>query len=403
LRLNAASLRSGIAGLRDQMIDTNDATEVLAAGGLAHANEINQELAGKVQLLQARLHDLQPEIDSVTAKHRDEGAAARETAGSLDRYTAATEAGTNASSALATLTDDAKKALNDLQSALLQAAGGNIAYQQSIISRDEAQQRSNDSSFEAFGAQLRYNQAVIDFGPDSEQARVAQGELTQAQRDNTSAQLELQQANLNVGQSTIALKDNEQQLLDAITGGKGTKDDQLAALDAEIAKLKGLQGDYPATASSLDPYLAQLDVLRAKIEGTPTGVQPPTIFPIEIAASFTGSNTLSALAALGGGDALVPLANFLNSLPKTAVGGVFTSPQARMFAEAGPEAVLPLNDPRRSWEIIQQTGLVAAAPAAAGSSLAGTTINYHGPLDDPVARTRGILADLRSVGRLATL
>lgn len=48
----------------------------------------------------------------------------------------------------------------------------------------------------------------------------------------------------------------------------------------------------------------------------------------------------------------------ITGLPRFATGGIFNRPQIGLFAEDGPEAILPLNDPRRSFEILGESGLL---------------------------------------------
>lgn len=83
-----------------------------------------------------------------------------------------------------------------------------------------------------------------------------------------------------------------------------------------------------------------------------------------------------------------------------ATGGIFNTPEVRLFAEAGPEAVLPLSDPKRSWDLINQSGLmrtlsdntsaVARVASAGVAAPASTThqvihqdnsVNIHGVPD----------------------
>ena len=41
-----------------------------------------------------------------------------------------------------------------------------------------------------------------------------------------------------------------------------------------------------------------------------------------------------------------------------AAGGIISHPEIAMIGEAGPEAILPLNNPRRSFEILGESGLL---------------------------------------------
>ena len=68
-------------------------------------------------------------------------------------------------------------------------------------------------------------------------------------------------------------------------------------------------------------------------------------------------------------------------LPETAEGGIFSGAQARVIGEAGPEAVIPLNNPRRAQQIMNEAGLVNAMAVRGGG---GTTHNVHLNVSVPV-------------------
>jgi hypothetical protein len=90
-----------------------------------------------------------------------------------------------------------------------------------------------------------------------------------------------------------------------------------------------------------------------------------------VVASSSAAATGAALAGVTGVPPSTSTGNaaldaFLGSLPKTAVGGIFDKPEARTIAEAGPEAVIPLNDPGRAWDLIRQSGLLNSMPMSSG-------------------------------------
>lgn len=394
-----ASRRAALATKLHQFDDDLERRGIESANAVKdNTDAIISSLPDKAGVLFLKLRqeydDLGVAQDRAAPKHKElvdqqklEEEQAKRTASSLDTYAASTDAGTNASSALANLTDEAKKALSDLQSALIQAAGGQIAYQQSLIARDEAQQRANDADFAAFGAQLRYNDAVNQFGADSPQAVAAQDALTQAMRDNRSAQLDLQQSSLNVAQSAIALTDNEQKLLDSVGG-------TTEGIDAQIAKLDLQKKASPEAADALFPLILQLIALKAKIEEVPTGPQPPTTFSVDVQWANATSAAI-ALAALGGGANINPnttgnaaLDNLLGIKPPGAASGaIFDMPRSGGLAVLhGEEAVLPLNDPTRSWDLIAEAGLFDAMPTPKGAE-GGEVNHWHVtvPTDDPLA------------------
>jgi phage-related protein len=91
----------------------------------------------------------------------------------------------------------------------------------------------------------------------------------------------------------------------------------------------------------------------------------------------------NALSSLSGGAINVDIPN----LPRTAVGGVFSGAQARLIAEAGPEAVVPLNRPLslvdpsvRGLSAIAQ-GLAAPGVAGGGNVVEAGAIVIQGSMD----------------------
>jgi hypothetical protein len=65
------------------------------------------------------------------------------------------------------------------------------------------------------------------------------------------------------------------------------------------------------------------------------------------------------------------------ALPGFAVGGIVTRPTVAQVGEAGPEAIIPLNNPSRARQVMEDAGLVSIA-AGMGSSDGATVIVYLG-------------------------
>jgi len=71
--------------------------------------------------------------------------------------------------------------------------------------------------------------------------------------------------------------------------------------------------------------------------------------------------------------------NAPGGVKKYAQGGVFTSPTFGLFAEAGPEAIVPLRDRRRAMEVMREAGLLGqptSSPTYAGGEAGWVTNNY---------------------------
>jgi hypothetical protein len=114
-------------------------------------------------------------------------------------------------------------------------------------------------------------------------------------------------------------------------------------------------------------------------------VVAPVNDPARSADLLYRSGLLAKIAGLSGGDvsnrkALAGALAEIGALKKKAEGGIVYSPV--IAGEAGPEAILPLNDPKRFWDVLGQAlgraGIVGAAPSAAPTSNVSTTYNIHG-------------------------
>lgn len=96
----------------------------------------------------------------------------------------------------------------------------------------------------------------------------------------------------------------------------------------------------------------------------------------------------SAGISIGLGALFGPIGAIVGQIvDKHAAGGVFTQPHLGVVAEAGPEAIIPLNNRARAQQVMYEAGLAGpAAPAA------GTVVNISGVASDPQTLGR-IVAD----------
>lgn len=77
-----------------------------------------------------------------------------------------------------------------------------------------------------------------------------------------------------------------------------------------------------------------------------------------------------------------------------AEGGIVRKPTPAVIGESGPEAVIPLDDPRRAAQLLTKAGLTGPAAAGDGAALAaGVTYqaNFYGPVGRPRDARRTVI------------
>jgi hypothetical protein len=252
-------------------------------------------------------------------------------------------------------------------------------------------------------AQITYNDAVQKYGVNSAQAGDAQIKLATAQFAVVSA-AQTQDQIFN------ELKSN-------IDAGK-------ASVSDEIAKLKDLEAANPSLAASFDPVIFRLLGLQQQLDNTGNKKPKPTV-DLEV-SGFNAKHSLvrSALDILNGSfvqpkvgldtsifDSAISnvaqrLANVTagfgsapSKAPKHAAGGVFTQPHIGWVADAGAEAVIPLSNPSRAAEVMQQAGLTGGGGGGTqiSVSVAGSVMSERDLVD---VIHEGLLAKARRGGSL---
>jgi len=190
----------------------------------------------------------------------------------------------------------------DVQAAVIKSLGGSLGYQQSLIDQQKAQ--------------TAYNDAVAQFGRESDQAKEAEIRLQQAHIATASAIFTLEGANQNL---------------------EATYRGNIAAVDEEIARLKFLAGQSQNNAAALQPLIDKLNEYRNGIDSVPD--YKTTVLDLQTTLSGININGLTQTPPSfpggfdGNPDTPYPLAS----------GGIVLGPTRALIGEAGPEAVIPLS------------------------------------------------------------
>lgn len=82
----------------------------------------------------------------------------------------------------------------------------------------------------------------------------------------------------------------------------------------------------------------------------------------------------------------------LPRIPMLARGAVVDSPTLALVGEAGPEAVIPLNNPKRAQELAQQSGLLSMLRGVGGKSVP-TVVVYLDPSGTLIPITKTVVMD----------
>lgn len=244
-------------------------------------------------------------------------------------------------------------ALSDLQSVVLAASGGQIGYQQSIINVQKAQTDLND--------------AIAQYGPDSDQARDAQLNLASAQNQAAGATLSLDQA-----QSALQAKYKD-----------------TSSVDAAIAQLQQQQQEYPATADSLNPLIFQLLTLKAKYDDSKNlEIQANADQALGVIANLLDQLALvraSVEQAFGFQSGTVNLPAGIAAPKHSAAGNLLKAGEPSIVGEEGWELFIP-DTPGHVIPHDQSITMAHARPVgsdASGQSLFRDLI-VQAPTDDPV-------------------
>lgn len=360
------------------------------------------KVKGIVSAAQA-YQDLGTQLDKLGPAYKKSVAAQKETSGSLATYAASIARGGDATAAFAALTDTAKKAVTDFESTLLAGAGGEIGYQQSLLNIEQANNNVTKSTTDVETAQADLDKAIREHGPNSQEAAAAQQNLTDKQLAGRDAVLSLKSAQFQSAAAVAKLDEDTRNLIDSIHNGT-------ISYDAQRAKLLEQIQLHPENAAGIQLEIDKLDAAKRAADLIPPDVTTTVHVDVDIQRFLSKLDALRPnLEKIGLSQGAIDLLTFAD-VPRTAVGGIFSTPQVRLFGEAGPEAVLPLSDPRRAFEILAQSGLfdhasvAMPAPSSPPAQPAGPLIgeaHFHAPTEDPVRLAFDTARSLRAAQFLA--
>lgn len=293
---------------------------------------------------------------------------------------------------LASGTKDAGKAAKDTAGEIHHLDFSADLAAKSIASLRTEEERLANKAFDVRDATRAFESAQLDVANATVAVTQAEKDLAtaraggnaatiaQAERDLAKALIDTSQSTDDAARATQDLAAKQIGATDVVDALKNHHDDYLRALGALSATLRG-----PVKAA-LDAYIAQLG-----------GIPPAKHTDVTVAVH--GQESLAQLrkdlAALG---SQTPISVVVRAeggrVPgKTALGGVFTSPQVREIAEAGPEAVVPLSNPRRAAQVLDQAGLIGAAPSGGQSLTINVNVDARGAVGLNDRALEGVVID----------
>lgn len=338
--------------------------EIVAAGekSPAAARRIVEGLkawrteAGKPLFTGKETDLLDAAVDKSVTKFQSYNKNKRDAQGENQRFLDSERGASGAVDALGNSVDVTKQKILDLQSAQLAAQGGEIGYQQSILNVKKAQDDLNT--------------AIAEHGPASAEAQAATLSLQSAQVQAASAALNMDQTNASL------LK---------------RYSDAPEDLQAEITKFQEMKALHPQIASSIDPILWKLFLIKQGIDKIPPE-KKPNLQALDNVSPVV-RNAIDALNRLDGKrvraylEISQELTRHGNLITGAAEGALFKSRPGGYLvniAEGGhDEAVVPLHDPARAMELLTAGGLVkpVSSPSGVGALASARA---------PVASARGV-------------
>lgn len=230
----------------------------------------------------------------------------------------------------------AAEAEADAVERLVRGLDGQLVAEDSLEGRQRSAQEASiakrQADIDLAQAQEAYNEAVKRHGKNSDEAK--------------EAELRLESATLRAKDATV---------------------DFNAASAAVI-------GITPAWQEAMNQRIKKLDSLRVSAD--------------------LAADELDRIYGAGSGDATRAAANYGGldgdrNIPGYAEGGIVSRPTYALVGEAGPEVILPLSDPRRSAQLMQQAGI--------GTANLSVTINVAS--GDPNAIASAVSAEMKKLVR----
>lgn len=309
LNFQRAQLVSQRADLRSGPLSANPEDIKASDDAFRALDEQLKSLDAEHAIATKRIRELKQAQKEAAAQHQA-------TKNSLQSYASSVAAGGSATDAFAKLTDEAKKAVNDFESALLAGAGGEVGYQQALLNITKAENDLNEARA----------------GGDPQ--KIAEAELA------------LQQARLQGVHAADDLDKATQDLVTSIRDGTISYDAQRAALLEQIRL-------HPENAAGYQLEIDKLDRAKAAVDAIPPTAS--TRYVVDTSAADAAlAHIRDVFGEINNFDLITVVGQ---SIPfRAARGGIFSSPV--IAAEAGTEAILPLDDPARAYDVLKQSGLI---------------------------------------------
>jgi len=306
---------------RNGTLDFSEVTTVLA-------EEFNTTLNGATNFA-ASLDNLTGQLSLATIEEK-ELAEAQRSAAAMALYGAdITDKQANALSIYTGAAGDASSATDEM----------NLSLEEQQAAADAAEQ----ALYDLLNATLAQFNSELALEGQITQVNDALAEYAQAQADATSGKLKGEEAARAIAE---AERTAAEQALSMAAAAARLAEDQAAASGetltaAESARIQ--RDNLLMVASTLDPN----SPLRKRLEAyiTQLNTQIPRSIETRLDA-LINFRTTGALSSVFGG-----------VIPRSAEGGVFSTPQTRIIAEAGQEAVIPITRPARAVELLESSGL----------------------------------------------
>lgn len=217
---------------------------------------------------------------------------------------------------------------------------------------------------------------------------VAEDSLEGRQRSAQEASIAKRQADIDLAQAqeayNEALKKNPPNSLAVQEAALRLEQAQLRAKDATAdfnAASSAVIGITPAWQEAMDKRIKKLDSLRVSAD--------------------LAADELDRIYGAGSGDATRAAANYGGldgdrNIPGYAEGGIVSRPTYALVGESGPEVILPLSDPRRSAQLMQQAGIGTANIAVTVNVASGDPNTIAAAID---AKLRQLVRNANALGR----
>lgn len=244
-----------------------------------------------------------------------------------------------------------EEAINDLLTATLALFNNEIQYEQA--------KRNTVDAIDAYNVLLKSIETGTYDGAN------ANRDLAESQEEVYLQALAQAQAVSDVAEET-AIAAGE-----AFTASQKTEIQRL-----ELEKIAGTLAPGSPLRVQLDDYIRRLGEIPRNIS-------------TDVRITVTESGRAYAVTPYGA----MPLDNYI--LPQTAVGGIFSQPEARLIAEAGAEAVIPLTRPQRALELMQESGLLAMVQQA--SPTASQNFDIKVLSAEPMRTAKDVVREFQAV------